>query len=84
MVASKAWQLSWWEYHLAMLRGFSVSVGALLHQYRTGDLSASDRDLLQEFPLAAIVGLALRRDVRFLRALDASRDRGAVFGWALC
>ena len=59
MVLGRVWQLSWWEYHVVMLTGFLICVGALLSQYRiTGDLGA------------VIEGLFLRQAVAGVRAGD--------------
>ena len=59
MVLGRVWQLSWWEYHVVMLAGFLLCVGALLRQYRiTGDLGA------------IIEGLFLRQQVAGVRAGD--------------
>ncbi len=59
MLEGRLWRLSWWEYHLVMLAGFAICVGALLRQYRmTGDLGA------------IVEGLFLRERVSGLRAGD--------------
>ena len=59
MVLGRVWQLSWWEYHVVMLTGFLICVGALLSQYRlTGDLGA------------VVEGLFLRQAVAGVRAGD--------------
>jgi HD-GYP domain-containing protein (c-di-GMP phosphodiesterase class II) len=63
-VLGPLWALSWWEYHVAMLAGFAVGVGALLHQYRVaGDLSA------------VVEGLFLRSNIRELRHGDPAAMR---------
>ncbi|MDZ7728518.1 MAG: HD-GYP domain-containing protein [Dehalococcoidia bacterium] len=59
MIYGRLWHLSWWEYHVLMLAGFSLGVGSLIHQRRiTGDLSA------------IIEGLFLRKQVGELREGD--------------
>lgn len=59
MVLGRVWQLTWWEYHVVMLTGFLICVGALLSQYRlTGDLGA------------VVEGLFLRQQVAGIRAGD--------------
>ncbi|MEZ4503397.1 MAG: HD-GYP domain-containing protein [Dehalococcoidia bacterium] len=63
-VLGSTWALSWWEYHIVMLGGFLVGVGALLHQYRVaGDLSA------------VVEGLFLRNQIRELRHGDPAALR---------
>ena len=52
MLFGRLWQISWWEYHVAMFAGFLTGVAGLLHHYRlTGDLAA------------IVEGLFLRREV---------------------
>jgi HD-GYP domain-containing protein (c-di-GMP phosphodiesterase class II) len=59
MWEGRAWHISWWEYHFAMLLGFSICVGGLLRQYRlAGDLGA------------VVEGLFLRRQVTGIRHGD--------------
>ncbi len=59
MIRGTLWHLSWWGYHVLMLAGFAVCVGALLRQQRcSGDLSA------------IVEGLFLRQQVRGIRKGD--------------
>ena len=69
MVMGRVWQFSWWEYHVVMLGGFLVCVGALLKQYRiTGDLGAVVEGLFLRTQIASVRS----GDPRALEALVAA------------